>query len=94
MNNGAWKNSPTRGWAWTPSSSRPAAWPNPVALARLIRFSGVERIRPGGVIDVIDALTHFDTVDRDGTHARALWRGIADADRGQQTRPESPRHQP
>jgi G3E family GTPase len=39
---------------------------DPVALARLIRFSGVERIRPGGVIDVIDALTHFDTVDRDG----------------------------
>ena len=40
---------------------------DPVALARLIRFSGVERIRPGGVIDVIDAVTHFDTVDRDGT---------------------------
>ena len=40
---------------------------DPVALARMIRFSGVEHIRPGGVIDVIDAATHFDTVDRDGT---------------------------
>jgi G3E family GTPase len=38
----------------------------PVALARIIRYSGVERIRPGGVIDVIDAATHFDTVDRGG----------------------------
>lgn len=36
---------------------------DPVAIARLIRFSGVERVRPGGVVDVIDALTHFDTVD-------------------------------
>jgi len=40
---------------------------DPIALARLIRFSGVERIRPGGLVDVIDAVTHFDTVDRDGT---------------------------
>jgi G3E family GTPase len=37
---------------------------DPVAVARLIRFSGVEGIRPGGVVDVIDATTHFDTVDR------------------------------
>lgn len=35
----------------------------PAALARLIRFSGVERVRPGGVIDVVDAVEHFDTVD-------------------------------
>ena len=39
---------------------------DPVAVSRLIRFSGVERIRPGGVIDVIDAVTHFDVVDRGG----------------------------
>ncbi len=40
---------------------------DPVTISRMIRFSGVERVRPGGVIDVIDAATHFDTVDRDGT---------------------------
>ncbi len=38
----------------------------PVALARMIRYSGVERVRPGGVVDVIDAARHFDTVDRGG----------------------------
>lgn len=38
---------------------------DPVAIARIIRFSGVERIRPGGVVDVLDAVRHFDTVDRD-----------------------------
>ena len=38
----------------------------PLAVARLIRYSGVERVRPGGVVDVIDAATHFDTVDRGG----------------------------
>jgi G3E family GTPase len=38
----------------------------PVALARIIRYSGVERVRPGGVVDVIDAAGHFDTVDRGG----------------------------
>jgi G3E family GTPase len=37
---------------------------DPVAVGRLIRFSGVAGIRPGGVVDVIDATTHFDTVDR------------------------------
>ena len=26
---------------------------DPVAVSRLIRFSGVERVRPGGVVDVI-----------------------------------------
>lgn len=36
---------------------------DPPALARLIRFSGAERVRPGGVIDVIDAVEHFGTVD-------------------------------
>lgn len=35
----------------------------PLALARLIRFSGVARVRPGGMIDVIDAVEHFATVD-------------------------------
>ncbi|PRB08244.1 GTP-binding protein [Microbacterium sp. MYb62] len=36
---------------------------DPVALTRLIRFSGAERIRPGGVVEVIDAVEHFRTVD-------------------------------
>ena len=35
----------------------------PLALSRMIRFSGVERVRHGGVVDVIDAAEHFDTVD-------------------------------
>ncbi|MEB3051038.1 GTP-binding protein [Mycolicibacter sp. MYC123] len=35
----------------------------PVTISRLIRFSGVERIRHGGVVDVIDGAEHFDTVD-------------------------------
>jgi G3E family GTPase len=39
---------------------------DPVAISRIIRFSGVERIRHGGVVEVIDAATHFDTVDRGG----------------------------
>jgi len=39
---------------------------DPVAVSRIIRFSGVERVRPGGVVDVIDAAMHFDTVDRGG----------------------------
>lgn len=38
----------------------------PGALARLIRFSGAERVRPGGVVDVIDAVEHFNTVDTGG----------------------------
>ena len=37
---------------------------DPIAISRIIRFSGVERIRHGGVVEVIDAATHFDTVDR------------------------------
>lgn len=36
---------------------------DPVAISRIIRFSGVERVRSGGIVDVIDAATHFDTVD-------------------------------
>jgi G3E family GTPase len=39
---------------------------DPVAVSRLIRFSGVERVRPGGIVDVIDAATHFDVVDVGG----------------------------
>ncbi|MFT4296077.1 MAG: GTP-binding protein [Micropruina sp.] len=35
----------------------------PAALARQIRFSGVDRVRPGGVVDVINAADHFRTVD-------------------------------
>ncbi len=34
----------------------------PVALARLIRFSGAERARLGGVIDVVDAVEHERSV--------------------------------
>ncbi|BBX00225.1 cobalamin biosynthesis protein CobW [Mycolicibacterium moriokaense] len=40
---------------------------DPVAVAQLIRFSGAEGVRPGGIVDVIDATTHFDVVDRDTT---------------------------
>ncbi|SJM61010.1 GTP-binding protein [Gulosibacter sp. 10] len=36
---------------------------DPMTLAQLIRFSGAERIRPGGVIEIIDAVEHFHTVD-------------------------------
>ncbi|MBL7495626.1 GTP-binding protein [Frankia sp. CNm7] len=39
---------------------------DPPALARLIRFSAVNRVRPGGLVDVIDAASYFDTVDRGG----------------------------
>ncbi|MEX5710517.1 MULTISPECIES: GTP-binding protein [unclassified Parafrankia] len=39
---------------------------DPPALARLIRFSGVDRVRPGGLVDVIDAPAYFDTVDTGG----------------------------
>ncbi|WP_046315641.1 GTP-binding protein [Mycobacterium sp. UM_Kg1] len=35
----------------------------PGAVSRVIRFSGVERIRHGGVVDVVDAVEHFATVD-------------------------------
>lgn len=36
---------------------------DPPALARLIRFSDVSRVRPGGVVDVVDAVEYFNTVD-------------------------------
>ncbi|MGV0643750.1 GTP-binding protein [Mycolicibacterium sp. XJ2546] len=36
---------------------------DPVAISRIIRFSGVDRIRSGGIVDVIDVTAHFDTVD-------------------------------
>jgi G3E family GTPase len=37
---------------------------DPVAVSKIIRFSGVERVRPGGIVEVIDAAMHFETVDR------------------------------
>ena len=40
---------------------------DPIAIARLIRFSGVDGVRPGGVVDVLDGATHFDVLDRDPT---------------------------
>ncbi len=39
----------------------------PGALAQMIRYSGAERVRPGGVVDVIDAVEYFRTVDDGGT---------------------------
>jgi G3E family GTPase len=39
---------------------------DPVAIARIIGYSGVGRVRFGGIVDVIDAAAHFDTVDRGG----------------------------
>ncbi len=36
---------------------------DPVAIAQIIRFSGVTDVRFGGLVDVIDAETHFATVD-------------------------------
>ncbi|HEX7349398.1 CobW family GTP-binding protein [Brachybacterium sp.] len=38
----------------------------PLAVARLIRFTSAERTRPGGVIEVVDACAYFDTVDTPG----------------------------
>lgn len=35
----------------------------PAALAHLIRYSGVARVRPGGVVEVVDALQYDATVD-------------------------------
>lgn len=37
---------------------------DPVAISRIIHFSGVDNVRWGGIVDVIDAGGHFDTVDR------------------------------
>ncbi|WP_406815375.1 CobW family GTP-binding protein [Mycobacterium sp. M23085] len=36
---------------------------DPVAIARLIGFSEIRGARPGGLVDVVDAVNHFDTVD-------------------------------
>lgn len=36
---------------------------DPVAIARIIGFSKLSRVRPGGLVDVVDAVNHFDTVD-------------------------------
>lgn len=36
---------------------------DPMVLARMVRFSGAERVRFGGVVDVIDAVEHERTVD-------------------------------
>ncbi|WP_152190635.1 CobW family GTP-binding protein [Georgenia satyanarayanai] len=38
---------------------------DPATLARLIRFSGTDGVRPGGIVDVVDAVRHHETVDRD-----------------------------
>jgi G3E family GTPase len=35
----------------------------PVAVSRIIGFSEVPGVRYGGLVDVVDAATHFDTVD-------------------------------
>lgn len=35
----------------------------PVTLAHMVRFTAVEGVRLGGVVDVIDAVEHFRTVD-------------------------------
>jgi G3E family GTPase len=40
---------------------------DPVAIAHIIGFSGVDGVRPGGIVDVLDGANHFDTVDRDAT---------------------------
>ncbi|MBX9639697.1 MAG: GTP-binding protein [Mycobacteriaceae bacterium] len=37
---------------------------DPVAIARIIGFSKLSGVRSGGLVDVIDAANHFDTVDR------------------------------
>lgn len=37
---------------------------DPVAIARIIGFSEIRGVRVGGLVDVVDAVNHFDTVDR------------------------------
>lgn len=39
---------------------------DPAALARIIGFSEIGGVRDGGVVDVVDAVRHFDTVDSGG----------------------------
>lgn len=36
---------------------------DPVAIARIIGFSEIRAVRAGGLVDVVDAVHHFDTVD-------------------------------
>lgn len=38
----------------------------PGVLAQMIRRSAAPRVRPGGVVDVVDAVEYFDTVDDGG----------------------------
>jgi G3E family GTPase len=38
---------------------------DPVSIARIVGFSGVDGVRDGGVVDVVDAVMHFDTVDQE-----------------------------
>lgn len=38
----------------------------PGALAQMIRASAAPHVRPGGVVDVVDAVEYFDTVDGGG----------------------------
>lgn len=37
---------------------------DPVSIARIVGFSALSGVRAGGLVDVIDAVNHFDTVDR------------------------------
>jgi G3E family GTPase len=66
---------------------------DPIALSRLVRFSGAERVRAGGIVEVIDAVNHFDTVDtRPDPPARygAASRGsVSGSRRGTRARPSS-----
>lgn len=36
---------------------------DPVAIARIIGFGEIRGVRPGGLVDVVDAVNHFDTID-------------------------------
>lgn len=37
---------------------------DPVSIARIIGFSKLSGVRSGGLVDIVDAVNHFDTVDR------------------------------
>ncbi len=37
---------------------------DPVSISRIIGFSQLTGVRSGGLVDVVDAVNHFDTVDR------------------------------
>lgn len=36
---------------------------DPLTLRHMVRFSGIERVRPGGVIDIVDSVEYFHTID-------------------------------